>query len=79
VPSTLRNDTRRAVALGRIATAWDKKPELRFGQLLVLALQADNESPIFEVTVDTIERMDDTQLAELIERYVLLGKKDGGE
>jgi hypothetical protein len=71
--SSVRNDTRRAVLLARIATAWDKRADLRLGQLLVQSIKSTNPSPIFEPTLDYLDKIDDQQLAEAIERLVLLG------
>ena len=60
--STLRNDTRRALTLERIAKAWDKRADLSLGELFAAAL--DDAA---------IGLMTDTEIVEAIERYVLLG------
>lgn len=60
---------RRALILHRIAAAWDKRPDMRLGQLLVEVAYSyiDPES--------SIHSMEDMKLAELVERYVLLRPK----
>jgi hypothetical protein len=63
--STLRNDTRRALALARIATAGDKRPDLSLGELIASSLD-----------VTKLARMGDTEIAEAVERFVLLGQTD---
>ena len=63
MPSTLRNDTRRALTLERIAKAWDKRADLSLGELFAAAL--DDAA---------IGLMTDTEIVEAIERYVLLGE-----
>ena len=68
MPSTLRNDTRRAVLLARIATSWDKRPGLTLGQLLREALRG---MPGIE-KIEDLASLDDAQIAEAIERFVLL-------
>lgn len=69
MPSTLRNDTRRALTLERIAKAWDKRPDLSLGELLAGAM--DDRA---------LALMSDTEIVEGIERFVLLdpGKPQGG-
>ncbi len=83
--STLRNDTRAAIFLERIAKAWDKRHDLSFGQLLYEALQDDDQPrrlapdeeedeealAMYMRMVLKLRRLEDTQIAELIERFVL--------
>ena len=38
MPSTLRNDNRRAMTLARISAAWDKASDLRLAELLLVSL-----------------------------------------
>ena len=59
---------RRALFLERLAKAWDKSPDMRMGQLLVEALGM--QGPFDVLALRTI---DDSQLAEAIERFVLTG------
>ena len=61
--STLRNDTRHAVILSRIAKAWDKRADLTLMELLEGALGA--ASPALALS--------DDELAEKIERFVMFG------
>lgn len=74
--STLRNDTRRALFLERLAKSWDKRGDLSFGELLAASLPP----PV----LSHIVQLDDVAIAEAVERFVLLGgadtdpPKDGG-
>lgn len=63
--STLRNDTRKALFLERLARAWDKRPDLHFGELLRNALASGPPLLLHERT--------DTEIVEAVERYVLIG------
>jgi hypothetical protein len=65
--STLRNDTRRALALERLAKAGDKRADLTLGQLLAGALDGGPD----------LRTLSDTELVEAVERFVLLDP--GGE
>lgn len=67
VASTMRNDTRRALLLERLAKAWDKRADLSFGELLVGAM--DDRA---------LALMTDTEIAESVERFVLLGPGEPG-
>jgi hypothetical protein len=62
--STERNDNRRGMVLARIAVAWDKAPDLRLGQLLLLSL-----SP---AQVANFASVEDQDVAAAVERFVLL-------
>ena len=65
--TTDRLDVGRAVFLERVLRAWEKTPPgTRFGQLLVEAL--DGSDSFLTVALRGVE---DAQLAEAIERYVL--------
>lgn len=64
MPSTLRNDNRRAMTLARISVAWDKAPDLRLGELLLLSL-----SP---AQVANFSHLQDSHLADAVDRLVLL-------
>jgi hypothetical protein len=55
-------DVVRAVFLGRILKAWEKAPSLTFGALIVESL----------AQVTALDRVTDNELAEAVERYVLL-------
>jgi hypothetical protein len=66
--STDKFDMRRALFLERLAKAWDKEPDMRMGHLLVEALGM--QGPFDVLSLRTIE---DSQLVEAIERYVLTG------
>jgi len=64
---TQPNEVHRALLLGRIAKAWDKRPDLSFGEILAASID------------DTaLGIMTDTEIAEAIERFVLLGPDAGG-
>lgn len=59
--STLTTENHRALILERFAKAWDKRKDLSLGELIAAAVD------------DTaIGLMTDVQLAEAVERYVLL-------
>lgn len=65
--STIRNDTSKALFLERIAKAWDKVPNLSFGELISKAMEEDTgwlDTPMSDYS--------NKQIAEAIERYVLL-------
>lgn len=66
--STDKFDMRRALFLERLVKAWDKAPDMRMGQLLVEALGM--QGPFDVLSLRTLE---DMQLAEAIERFVLTG------
>lgn len=61
--STQRHNTARALFLERLAKAWDKRPDLTFGELI--AASVDDAA---------IGIMSDVEVATAIERFVLLGK-----
>jgi hypothetical protein len=63
--STLRNDTSKALFLERIARAWDKRPELTFGQLLDFATSAFTTGLLHAT---------DTEIIQAVEHFVLLGR-----
>jgi len=77
--STLRNDTRAAVFLERLAKAWDKRGDLTFGQLLYEALgdmpvTSEEHDELTQQLLDValkLRRLDNNQLAEEVERFVL--------
>jgi hypothetical protein len=66
--STTRFDPHRVVVLERLSKAWDKAPEMRLGEMLLEALEAMNMTP------EVLRTLDDKRLAELVERYVLVGR-----
>jgi hypothetical protein len=66
--TTDRFDVSKAIFFERLMKSWEKMPEKRFGQLIVEAL--DGSAAFLVITLRNIE---DTQLAEEIERYVLRG------
>ena len=47
--STLRNDTHRAVFLAEIAKAWDRRPDLSFGELLGLSFTYEERERIAQI------------------------------
>ncbi len=47
--STLRNDTRRAVFLADLAKAWDRRPDLSFGELLGLGLTYEEREHVAQL------------------------------
>ncbi len=65
-------DTRRAVAVSRLLAAWEKSPSLRLGELLVTAIRSKR----IDVAA-TLERIENDDLLEAIERLVLLGESPG--
>lgn len=65
VGSTLRNDTSKALLLERFAKAWDKRPDLTFGQLIDYAT-----ADFVDLDLET-----DSTIIQAIERFVLLGPK----
>ena len=52
------------MALGRIAVAWDKVPDLKLGELLLLSCSPSQ--------VSNFSMLDDIELAAAVERFVLL-------
>jgi len=73
--STLRNDTRRALVLERLAKAGDKRPDLSLGQLIAGGLDTTGLFDLYEhmdahAVKEALERMSDTEIIERIERFV---------
>jgi hypothetical protein len=66
--TTEKTDVRRALFLERLIKSWDKTPTSRLGELIAKALDM---STAFDVHV--LENIDDVDLVERIERYVLTG------
>lgn len=66
--TTEKMDVRRALFLERLIKAWDKTPSSRLGELVSKSLEM---STAFDVHV--LENIDDLDLVERIERYVLTG------
>lgn len=62
--SALKNDFRRASALARIVAAWDKVPDLKLGELLLLSCSPSQAANFASI--------DDADLASAVERFVLL-------
>lgn len=62
MPSSHRVEIHRAVALQRIARAWDKRPDLTLGELIAEATYGE----------PALRSMTDEQLLGLIEKLVLL-------
>ena len=65
--TTDKYDVRRALVLERLIRAWDKRPSMRLGCLVVEALEM---STPFDVLV--LRGIDDMDLVEKLERYVLM-------
>jgi hypothetical protein len=63
-------DVARAVFLGRILKAWEKVPDQAFGAFLVHALTHASLQDMVSLAY-----LPDNSLAELLERYVLLGER----
>jgi hypothetical protein len=71
--STSRTEVKRANLLARIAVAWDKRPELSFGELIARSLAHSTLAQIgTPETFARLEAFDDGYLAEAVERFVLL-------
>lgn len=67
--SSIRFDPAKAVLLQRLLKAWEKRPELSLGQLLaggVMVAAPDR------LALAHLLRIGDTELAEAVERFVLL-------
>ena len=63
-------DTRRATACGRLLGIWDKAPNLRLGELIEAALQADGRLDVAQ----TLTWIENDDLFDALERYVLMVK-----
>lgn len=70
--TTDKHDVSRAIFLERLLKSWEKAPEMRLGQLIMEALVGGEPSKGVEPFVlVTLRHIEDSQLAEAIERYVL--------
>lgn len=67
--STLRFDARRAICLSRLAACCDKRPDLGVAGLIARAME------FHKLSLEGLHFIDDKRLAELCERFVLLGQK----
>ena len=67
--SSIRFDPARAVFLERALKAWEKRPEMTFGQLVLGAVMAACPDHLSQAHM---LNMSDRELAEALERYVLL-------
>jgi hypothetical protein len=67
--TTLKTTTGGAIFLERIARAWDKRDDLTFGQLIYESLVGDHP---LDAAIN-LRRLDDRQIAEAVERFVLRG------
>ena len=72
--TTDRFDNRRVLALERIARSGDLRPELTLGQLIAGALAVLPERD--SLTIAKLLRMSDHELADAIDRYVLMPPDD---
>ena len=72
--STARGEFSRANTLARIAIAWDKRPDLTFGELIARALAFSTLAKVGDTpeTFARLEAFDDGYLADAVERFVLL-------
>jgi hypothetical protein len=68
--STARNDNRRALILERLAKAWDKVPAFRLGELVFMSLS--------NAQIINLMFLDDSEIVEAIERYVLTNGNQSG-
>jgi hypothetical protein len=68
--TTEKFDTRRAIFLERLIRAWDKVPGQRLGQIIVESLEM-----VTPFDVLALRGIDDKDLMEKIERYVLTGPR----
>jgi hypothetical protein len=61
--------------LARIAVAWDKRPDLSFGELIARSLAYSTLAKVGDppASFARLEAFDDGYLAEAVERFVLLG------
>ena len=73
--STGKFDPHRVVVNERLFRAWEKKPEIRFGELIAraIALLVRDDEDGAEMYKKLLT-VDDKQLAEAVERIVLLDK-----
>jgi len=62
----MKMENHRANILGRIAVAWDKRPDLSLGELIAVSL--DDEA---------IGIMSDDAVVVAIEHYVMFGRRRG--
>ena len=67
--STLKNEVGRALVLERVARSWDKCQGHTFGDMIVGAL-GERLSPAAKLE---LRLMSDEQVAELFERFALVG------
>ena len=67
--TTEKFDVRRALFLSRLVRVWDKVPTVRLGELIALALDMNSASGGFDIEV--LKNIDDVDLVERIERWVL--------
>lgn len=72
--STLKNDTSKALFLERVAKSWDKVPNMSFGELLTFAI-AHHIMTVELPSIEILAKYSNKELAEVIERYVLLHAK----
>jgi hypothetical protein len=73
--TTERLEVRRALFLERLIRVWDKVPTLRIGELIVLSLDMAAGSAVFDIEV--LKNIDDVDLVERIERWVLHRSSSG--
>lgn len=69
--TTEKLDVRRALFLERLVRVWDKVPNLRLGELIVLSFDMTG---VFDIEV--LKNIDDVDLVERIERWALHRKSE---
>jgi hypothetical protein len=70
--TTDKHDVGKAIFLERLLKAWEKAPDMRLGQLIIESLVGEKNIKGAEAfMIITLRHLEDSQLAEAIERYVL--------